>query len=538
MGALTLRNWLILEQKILGTEVNGKSLLELTTYEDIALWWFVRFRFFNRVYTTVIQKALTKNACLFLLCDFIYDLITNFISRFISTIYKKKRKDGRPTVLITVNDRDWKTFWTPSQGLIKGDMFFHTLISELQTKGYSIVTITPLKINLFSAIPVMISRLKHQQPNLTHTTFNHYWSLEILLKELIAKRHFKKIWKKVKNNERSMNTLKSFGLEQELSTYFHTIFGYVVKCLEISKKIIAKEKPKIIIVSSEHGIIQKSIMVAGKIAKIPTLALQHGTIGHIHKGYISWEGSISESGNFRSPFCPIPDKTAVFGPYYYHILTSISAYPKQSVVVTGLPKYDLLIDIDEFYDKKIFCRKLNLDPSKKIVLVVTENLPVSEGRHLLKIILRALREFKDLQVVLKPHPAERGMWYKKVVKEEAIEVKILSKDADTYEALYSCDFFIASYSTVILEGIMLGKIGVTVYLGKDDPTPYFKDVTLRVYKETEISSAIKKILYDKKIRDELMMKCNAFIKEHLYMHDGMATKRVSEIIDEMVRRSV
>lgn len=537
MEVLTSNNWLILEQKILNTKLNEKPLLELTAYDKIALWWFIRFRFFNRVYTTSVQRALTKNAHLFMLFDVIHDLLTTFFSRFISAIYKKEENSKRPKVMITVNNRDWKTFWSPTSGrLIKGDIFFHTLILELQKRGYDIITITPLKTNLFSDLTTMISRLKNQQQNLRHIVFDEFWSFKFFLKEQSAQKHFKEIWQKIQKNRGLMHILINFCLDQELSIYFNSIFGYVVKCLEISKKIILKEKPKIIVVSSEHGIIQKSIMVAGKMAKIPTLAIQHGTLGHIHKGYLCWKGSISETGDFRSPFCPIPDKTAVFGSYYYHILTNMSAYPKQSVVITGLPRYDL-VQI-KFYDKRRFCRKLDLNPSKKIVLLLTENLPIHEGKLFLKTTLKALRELKELQIVLKPHPAERGSWYKKVVEEEDIDVKILEKNADTFEALYSCDFFIASYSTVIIEGIMLGKIGVTVYLGKEDPTPYFRDVTLRVYKKEEVLPAIRRILYDEKIKEELKIKSKIFLKEHVYAQNGMATKRVADLIEEMVRGSI
>jgi hypothetical protein len=528
--------WLTLEQELLKIEIDGKPLIDLTAYNGIALWWFIRFRLFNPTQSTSLLRVLTKNIYLFQLFDLIYDIFTSIVCRVISSYYKKSIDKKRPTVMITVHDRDWKNVRTPTGRLCKGDVFFQSLISELQNRGFNIVTVTPLKMNLISGLKTMISRLKNQQHNLVHKEFNAYWSMEIWKKERDAQKHFREVWQNASRNEKLISALKKSGLERELPVYFNSVFGYVAKCLEIAKKIVAKESPDLIVVSSEHGIIQKSLMVAGKMAKIPTLALQHGTIGHIHKGYFSWKGSISEAGKIETPFCPIPDKTAVFGPYYYDILTKASAYPMDSVVVTGQPRYDILAKAHKVYDRERFCRKLNLNPSKKIALVVTENLPLSDGKMFLRTVLKALREYKDLQIVLKPHPTERGEWYKQLVKDEKVEATILSKDADTYEALYACDLFVASFSTLILEAILLGKLGVTMHIGKGrDPTPYFKDVTLRVYREEDLAPAIKRLLYDEGVKCKLKLARGKFVREHAYEQDGKATERVANLIEQMMK---
>jgi hypothetical protein len=417
----------------------------------------------------------------------------------------------------------------------KGDAFFFSIIRDLQRRGFRIITVTPLKADLMGGLKTMISRMKHQTPNLTHVEFNSYWSGRIWKMERDTRKTFKGNWKGASGNEGLISVLRRAGLEEDLPYYFDNIFGWVAKSIEMAKNLVDREAPDFILVSSEHGIIQKSIMVAGKTRKIPTMALQHGTIGTVHKGYLSWKGSISESGDIRSPFCPIPDKTAVFGPYYVDLLTKASAYPVGSVVATGQPRYDALVEASHTYDRDKFCQRLNLDPKKKVVLIVTENMPIPDGKTFLRSTLRALRNFPELQIVMKPHPAEIGEWYIELVKEENARVAILSKGADTYEALYACDFFVASYSTVILEAVILGKLGVTVYLaGGTDPTPYFKDVTLRVYSAEELSSAIRKALYDADMKELLKKSREKFVWEHAFKTDGKATERVVDLVEEMV----
>jgi UDP-N-acetylglucosamine 2-epimerase len=359
--------------------------------------------------------------------------------------------------------------------------------------------------------------------------------MRIWKRERDARRKFSETWKQVLRNDELMSVLKKAGLDEELPYYFDNIFGWVAKSLEMAKRLIEEEKPDFVLVSSEHGIIQKSIMVAGKLGKIPTMALQHGTIGTVHKGYLSWKGSISDSGDIRSPFCPIPDKTAVFGPYYVDLLTKASDYPPSSVVATGQPRYDALVEASRMYNREEFCKRLKLDPQQRLVLVMTENMPVADGKMFLRAALKALKDLADIQIVIKPHPAEEGEWYADVVREENAKATIMAKNVDTYEALFVSDLFVGSYSTVILEGVILGKLGVTAFLAKgNDPTPYFKEVTLRVYKEEGLGLEIKKALYDVKVRERLRQAGAKFVFEHAYKMDGKAAERVTDLIVKMV----
>jgi len=292
-------------------------------------------------------------------------------------------------------------------------------------------------------------------------------------------------------------------------------------------------------VTSEYGFFERGLVVAGKLRGIPTLALQHGNIGPLHKGYMYQKGSISTRGSIEAPYCPVPDKTAVYGPYDYTLLTKMSDYPPDSVVITGQPGYDKLAMTERLYSKEKFCSKLSLDPSKKIVLVATENLPISQGEAFLRHSLKALKNFSDIQVVVKPHPKEKGEWYNNVVNEESIKAVILSRTADTFEALYACDLLVAGFSTVITEATILGKPSVTLNIGiKEDPAPFYKDFTLRIYMEEELAPAIREALYDEEIREKLKKAREEFIYQHIYKKDGKATERVVDLIEEMIKRKM
>ena len=234
MEKLSLGRWLSLEQETLKLEIDGKTLIDLTAYQDIALWWFIRFRLFNPAKSTKLVKALTKNAFIFSLADFMYDFSTTMICKVISRFLRKGANRKKPTILMTVNDRDWKSLHDPTRRLRKGDIFFQSLIYELQKRGFRIVTTTPLRSPI-AGLKTMIDRLKHQQQNLIHREFNTYWSMKISKMEYEAKRHFRNSWKNAsKNDAKFMKPLEKYGFSNELFTYFNSILGYVVKNLAVS----------------------------------------------------------------------------------------------------------------------------------------------------------------------------------------------------------------------------------------------------------------------------------------------------------------
>jgi len=517
--------WLSLEQRILNIKTNGKGLIELTTYQGIALWWFIRFRLYHSAQSNPLAQLLIKKTNLFSIADFLYDFLSSILCRTLSMLFRVKVDKKGPKVLIT----SWRA----------RDVYFDFIINELKKRNYNIVTVRPLKYS-FSELKTVIGKLKSRK-NIIHKQFNAYWSMKTWKKEYYANRYFRNLWKNISENDgKFVNSLKKYPLTSELPYYFNSMFGYVVKNIEMAKEVVEEEKPDLILLISEYGIFERALVVAGKLNKVPTLAIQHGSIGPVHKGYMYSKGSISASGSIETPYCPIPDKTAVYGKYDYDLLTKMSSYPISSVVIAGQPRYDILAAADSFFDREKFCKRLNLNPSRKIVLIATENIPISEGKAFLKRVLRALKNFPELQIVVKPHPLEKGEWYRKVVEEEnASGVVVLSKYSDTFEALYACDLLVTGFSTVITEAIILGKAVVSMHLSRsEDPTPYYKEVTLRVYREEDLVPSIRKALYDEETKEKLKEAGRKFVYKHAYKQDGKATERVVNLIEEMVRKRI
>jgi len=524
-------NWLALEQKILQTKINGRSLLELTSYRDVALWWFVRSRFFPSIKNGRLTKLLTQNIHFVSFAFFLYDFFTSVLSRLFSRSSKVKASRKRQlTVLITAQNRQWRNVRDLTGGLRKGDAFFYSVITELEKRDYDIVTVYPLGRSI-SGLKILIEKSKRQQ-GIIHKAFNIYWSIKIWKKAYDARNYFANIRKNIlENDERFIDLLEEYGLRTELAYCFNSVFERVVKNIEMARELVEEEEPDLILLANEYGVFERALVEAGKLKGIPTLAIQHGFIGPLHVGYMYSKDSISADGSVETPYCPIPDKTALYGQFYYDLLTQISAYSRSSVVITGQPRYDKLAMANRIFSREQFCDKLGLDPKRKIVLIATQPWHMKEA--FIRSVLIALKHFPEAQIVIKPHPEEKEDFYGKMVEKENIKVTILPSKSDTFEALYACDLLVAAYSTVITEALVLGKLAVTISLG-EEPAPFFKGVTLRVDKKEDLAPAIRKALYDEKAKEKLRKAGRKFVFNHTYKLDGKATERVVNLIEQMI----
>lgn len=171
MKKLSQTRWLDSEQKILGVKTDGKNLVELTAYQNIALWWFIRFRLYHAEASNQLARLLMKNSFLFSFVDFLYDLLTSILCKLVSMFFKAKADKKVPKVLMVAHNVQWRRERDPTGALRKCDVFLDPIIKELKERGYTPLTISPLKHSV-SAVKIMIDRLKAE--DVIHREFNAY----------------------------------------------------------------------------------------------------------------------------------------------------------------------------------------------------------------------------------------------------------------------------------------------------------------------------------------------------------------------------
>ena len=236
-------------------------------------------------------------------------------------------------------------------------------------------------------------------------------------------------------------------------------------------------------------------------------------------------------------------KIAVIGDYMEEVLISEGTEPSK-IVVTGEPRWDELISLD-IDTNKVF-EELNLDNSKGLVLLTTQpfveaGLWSKKDRVLwLSSIVRAVNSIPELQLLVKLHPTDRKEAYEEILKEENLDKNIrMYQDFDIFKLLKACDVLLTHICTTALEAMMVDKPVIIVDY-KDDPsrTPFVSSsAAIGVHRLEELAPTIERVLHDPQIEEQLREARRSFVYHQAYIQDGQASKRVADLIIQMIEES-
>lgn len=538
----------------------GKSLLELTDYDNVTMWWIVDalfYDFINKAITDDIAAKLNLRKVFMILyktigiyIEFLYGLSLKVLLSVMSRILRKQTQSGKnrnkSKIILCAADRMWNFISDyETNKLKKTDLFFDPIIKKLN-KGYTLLGAYTIDFFPIRGVKIFMDKLRNW--HISYKPLNLYWSLDVWRGERNAFKHFKKLWNYLINDKvfREMCIYNEKDLynqiKDELELYFLFLFPLAVKYIEMGKLMIKAEKPALVISQNEYGWREQSYLVtAPKLENIPTLAIQHGVIHPYHPGYMYAKDEISPEGSVKSPYCPIPDKMAVYGSYHKELLTGVSTYPENSVVVTGSPRYDILSRIDKIYSKEEFLSKYKINPNHKIILWATAFHGQNDKENIkdFKAVFNAIQGVKNTTLIVKPHPNDKKRHIRGIkdnLRDYKISAIVTPRSSDTYEQLFACDLMITRGSTTGMEAIALNKPVIVLNLtGKQSAIDYVgQGVALGVYKAEDLKPTIEKLLRDD---SEIAKNRERYIENYLYKIDGKASERVVNVIEEMIKGS-
>ena len=543
----------------------GKTLLELTTYKEVALWWFADVAFYyylfdreyanlgggtglgSKIWASGLFKALVRGIYYF--SDY-FLAVTAYLVLLQFNRMKQVRTLGQEdkVILITGEDIEWRTFYTGDRvEPVLSDQFFHAIIHELnETEKYRIVSTYPLKCPYASSIRVAISKCRHW--DVLHIPFNLFFQPGIGRERSEAKHHFRRVWGLLKDDKKLTDLLELPGdpeeeIRKKLKNYFaydrpEYVFAEFAKFIFMAEVMLDSIRPAAIVIEDEYSVFERALITAAKKKNIPCIAIQHGVIHESHKGYIYQSGEISPDRSIKSPFVPTADVTAVYGQYHKELLTRIGGYPEDAVVVTGQPRYDRMIDLDHESVRAKLVEGWHLDSSKKIVLWTTQchNFSDAENKLNFHVVFDSISLIENIQLVIKQHPGEPER-YDTMIREHlagySLDVHIIAKNADTLGLLAVSDLVLLLNSTTGLEAVALRKPLIVMNLGgQPDIVNYVQEgVACGVYKAEYLKSTIEQLLHDDTC---LAQNREKFIQRYLYKVDGKATERVVGLIEKYV----
>lgn len=524
-----------------------KNLLELTTYNNIAMWWMVQPMVFNLLtidacYPAKKAKLLTilyKIAGPFI--QFFYDYSLLMIIKLMSCIYKRKHYPNQNSNKIAFLRQNFVWGYvmdSKTATRIIRDRYFYNVIKKFNSIYYDVLSFYPLAIRPICGIRAFIEQQKDTE--IRHMPLEKYLNINVYREYIDSYRFFKKQWKILRHDLIFKNLCVYNGIDEydkimaHLEFYFIFLFPYLVRESELARSMLRCERPSAIVMINEYGWIERSYIVAAKTESVPVIALQHGVITPLHTGYNYKKDEIM-GGTVNSPYCPIPDKIAVSGEYYFDLLTKISSYPQSNVVVTGQPRYDIMLRASEIYSKEKFCKIYNINPNHKIILWTTQCLAFSdeENNKNLDCVLSSMEDVFDATLIVKQHPEEPNIYTKKIKeyikKYKSKKVLLVAKNSDIYELVCICDLLITKMSTTAMEAAALNKPVIALDLSGDQDTARYvsEGIAIGVYKSDDLTTAIKNLLEN----DSLLAKRReSYVLEHLYKIDGKASERVVDLI--------
>lgn len=541
---------------------NGKDIIELTTYENISLWWTVDVLFFQFITNKLKNKSefdrLNENKILVLILrnrqyflkfyrifglyiELFYDLILFLIIKIFNYIFNQKsdKPNGKKIFFIS-QDRQWghvRDF--EKGGYKKTDMFFD-LISSFLKKKYNVMGVYPIDLYPIRGLKIFIDKIRNWTT--LYQPLNNYWSFDSWQKQRKIAWEFYHIFNVIKKDVSFKKICIYNGYDlyddiiSEFEMYFTFFLPHIVKYLEVSRNMIKKENVDLIILINENFWWERSLLIATKLENINSIAIQHGEINPYHRGYMYFKDELSNEDNKYE--CPIPNKTIVYGPYYHKLLTNTSSYPVESVCALGQPRYDNLILFNEIYLKENYIRAYGIPSQNRVILWTTQNhaLIESELKQNIESICNAVKMIDNVTLIVKEHPLDTEVNRKMledISEKMNVDMKIVPKNSDTFEHISNCDLLITKDSTTAFEAIILDKPVIILNLSNElDKVDYVtNNVALGVYRGKDLKDAID-VLFDE---DVLKNFRKNFLNEHLYKADGKSSLRISQVVDEIFR---
>jgi UDP-N-acetylglucosamine:LPS N-acetylglucosamine transferase len=472
-----------------------------------------------------------------------------FLKRFAE--FRRKRlltarttvKADRPRILLLSPSINWRSVWSYDSGKQEArDVLMGRVIAEVKRRGYSALCVD---INYSNRSGVKLLRNKTEKSADTWVPFEHYRDRDALAEPQIKSdlAALRDAYTTISRSDAFKRALEyhNISLWDFLNRIFKQQFSYLrslhfARALEAAREMIRIEQPDAVIMTFETDYYAKATIIAAQEAGVPTLAIQHGFITpeNVEYMYRKVTPVRGEDG------CPIPTITAVGGTETADLLTRSGSYPLNSVVVTGFPKHDDLVNIERNETSRAILRSIGLSLDKKTIILVSGGFHAKYGwtreydREILELILDLLSRRQDIQLILRLHPMEDGRLQREIIKKRGQERAAIVKGEEN-RLLWASDVFVTVNSALALEALILGKPVLTFNLsGKEIPAIDLGLATVKFDLEslqTQIETAL-----DRKPEPTKLDTIRNEIERHANTVDGRSSARICDLLTNLIQR--
>jgi GT2 family glycosyltransferase/glycosyltransferase involved in cell wall biosynthesis len=274
---------------------------------------------------------------------------------------------------------------------------------------------------------------------------------------------------------------------------------------------------------------------------IPSLTVEHGPF--------AMAGTLRESLRDNILFCA--DKMAVIGKSDFDIYTQLGVSPDR-LLLTGFPPFD---EYSEFIRNKpfkkgdyIYLAGCNHPYVIKPSSYYERSAWTAFLKHIYEVLLHV---FPDLDLVIKPHPAEAfhntvALYEDAISDDFRSRIRIADPRDSNIEWIYHSAFVFSFSSSILLESILLQKNVFCISIAAEMPAGLWDAEKLGIRFVKTSATAIVSDLSDKLLtmmRDngerlrERVDASDDFMEKYFYKFDGKSSERVADAIISMMEKS-
>lgn len=454
--------------------------------------------------------------------------------------HNREKQDGLRILLVSEQGEGMRTYRDPRDNKLKaGDLYYAGIEEELLSDAK--VNVVELKLGVPNVSDLswkedLAQILQNSEQYVPIEAFRCLKHLSISWK---ARDNLKKAWKDLEKDEsfRKSFDIDGFDLypgvrDQIKALLLHNAILGLRKVLAY-QEALRQISPDVVLMNRHNA----AMIDACRLEEIPVVEMQHG----LWTPYPTHSVRYSRRCLDGEPR-PLPTKIAVWGNYMSNLLHDWNC-PQEHIAVTGYPAYDRLTRL-ESKDIKHFADELGFDSDKRIVVYMTGNpavefkLTPQEQLETARALLLAAKKLSDVVLIIKVHQYDEIEAYERLQSRLNAEAySLVLKHCDTTLLIATSDAVIAKGSSTQLEAAIAGKPIIMINFSDRPDMFEFKQYDIGPYIDdvSEISNAVKTVLYDEEARKQMAEARETFVDEWANGADGRASKRLANLLKRLAR---
>jgi hypothetical protein len=299
---------------------------------------------------------------------------------------------------------------------------------------------------------------------------------------------------------------------------------WAVRCYEEMAAVLASVRPAVVCLYAESSGWGRAAVAACRAASVPTVAIQHGIV---YPKYYSYRHAPDERD------VPAPDATALFGASARRLLVHLGHPRPDSLVLTGSPRYDELLERARSCDREALRRRLGAAEGQPLLVVASRFRAIRDTHSAIgsafPALVAAVRAL-GVRCVVKPHPAESHGEYLAAIGLSDPAIEVLSPSADLLDVLIASDALATVVSLSAVEALVVGRPVVILNMPNHLGALVDAGVALGVDAGADPTDALRRALTDPETRNALQHARALYLHELALGVDGQATRRIVELL--------